>query len=230
MKKIQKITTCNRLDLETVGIWPIMPQNLPRHWPIISQHWFTHSRAVATRDLFATFFLAIMNLIVWLDQFWPITSTSTFLSAIKLSLFQSLFGVVQRLSIYLLIYIYLTSILTFLSRLIVNISIGYTTKISKVTSKEFHIFTAEISWSLQLLLLSLLITLRGRYSQQQPTRIDWSPRAQVSVVYLSDISNSNHGSSLFESRDFGTSCYHLIHCLWHRMNDRVEFQQRNLKR
>ena len=29
----QMITTCNRLDLETLGIWLIMPKNIPGHWP-----------------------------------------------------------------------------------------------------------------------------------------------------------------------------------------------------
>ena len=31
-KKIQKITTYNRLDLNTLGFWPIIPNNLPGHW------------------------------------------------------------------------------------------------------------------------------------------------------------------------------------------------------
>ena len=31
IKKNRKITTCNPLDLETVGSWPIMPKNLPEH-------------------------------------------------------------------------------------------------------------------------------------------------------------------------------------------------------
>ena len=28
----QKMSTCNRLDLETLGSQPIMPINLPKHW------------------------------------------------------------------------------------------------------------------------------------------------------------------------------------------------------
>ena len=31
IKKNQKITTCNQLDLETLGSWPIMPKNLFGH-------------------------------------------------------------------------------------------------------------------------------------------------------------------------------------------------------
>ena len=32
MKKDRTITTCNRLDLETLGFRPMMPKSLPRHW------------------------------------------------------------------------------------------------------------------------------------------------------------------------------------------------------
>ena len=32
IKKIQKITTCNKLDLTALGFWPIMPKNIHRHW------------------------------------------------------------------------------------------------------------------------------------------------------------------------------------------------------
>ena len=32
VKKNRKITTCNRLDLETLGFWLIMPKILPGHW------------------------------------------------------------------------------------------------------------------------------------------------------------------------------------------------------
>jgi hypothetical protein len=32
MRKKQKITTCNQLDLETLGFWPIMLKNLPSHY------------------------------------------------------------------------------------------------------------------------------------------------------------------------------------------------------
>ena len=31
MKDTRKITIFNRLDLETLGIWSIMPKNLPGH-------------------------------------------------------------------------------------------------------------------------------------------------------------------------------------------------------
>ena len=32
MKKNQKMSTCNQLDLETLGYWPIMHISLPGHW------------------------------------------------------------------------------------------------------------------------------------------------------------------------------------------------------
>ena len=38
LKKSWKITTCNRLDLETIGFWPIMPQKLLGHGHKPSAH------------------------------------------------------------------------------------------------------------------------------------------------------------------------------------------------
>ena len=32
IKEIQTITTCNHLDLETLGWWLLVPKNLPGHW------------------------------------------------------------------------------------------------------------------------------------------------------------------------------------------------------
>ena len=31
-KKNRKMTTCNRLDLETLGFWPILSKKSPGHW------------------------------------------------------------------------------------------------------------------------------------------------------------------------------------------------------
>ena len=34
----QRMSTCNRLDLQTLGSRPIVPKNLPDHWSLCS-HW-----------------------------------------------------------------------------------------------------------------------------------------------------------------------------------------------
>jgi hypothetical protein len=37
MKENQRMSTCNRLDLQTLGSQPVMPKNLPDHWAKPSQ-------------------------------------------------------------------------------------------------------------------------------------------------------------------------------------------------
>ena len=32
MKENRRMSTCNRLDLQTLGSQPVMPKNLPDHW------------------------------------------------------------------------------------------------------------------------------------------------------------------------------------------------------
>ena len=32
IKKTRRMSTCNRLDLQTLGSQPVMPTNLPNHW------------------------------------------------------------------------------------------------------------------------------------------------------------------------------------------------------
>jgi hypothetical protein len=35
IKENRRMSTCNLLDLQTLGYQPIMPKNLPNHWPRI---------------------------------------------------------------------------------------------------------------------------------------------------------------------------------------------------
>ena len=38
IKKYRRMSTCNRLDLQTLGYQPIMPKNLPDHWSPLAGH------------------------------------------------------------------------------------------------------------------------------------------------------------------------------------------------
>ena len=40
MKKSRKLSTCNQLDLETVGSQPILGSNLPEHWEELCHYIF----------------------------------------------------------------------------------------------------------------------------------------------------------------------------------------------
>ena len=35
MKENRRMSTCNWLDLQTLGSQPVMPKNLPDHWPSV---------------------------------------------------------------------------------------------------------------------------------------------------------------------------------------------------
>ena len=38
IKEIRRMSTCNRLDLQTLGSQPIMPKNLPDHWSELGEN------------------------------------------------------------------------------------------------------------------------------------------------------------------------------------------------
>ena len=51
IKNNRKIATCNRLDLETLGCWPIMPKHLPKHRCVRAWTFCTPKWCVLTRCL-----------------------------------------------------------------------------------------------------------------------------------------------------------------------------------
>ena len=71
-EEIRKMSTCNGLDLETLGSWVIMPKNLPGHWcwdlrrltNSISARWLANRNRACSHSLATIVFWARMNILV----------------------------------------------------------------------------------------------------------------------------------------------------------------------
>jgi hypothetical protein len=97
------MSTCNRLDLQTLGSQPIMPKNLPDHWPCLpiasdilyslvstptatrsSLHQLrrlSHSHPIANLSLTLSITLLLYSIVLCSLTFWPLNALSDSLIA-----------------------------------------------------------------------------------------------------------------------------------------------------